>query len=1079
MNNQKMLDVLRYWHIEEYLLPQSLEEPLKLENENQQSFTGNLEEIESQIQKLQHQNNFNSGENNYVWEFVVYGGIYKIEKIKDILLTTLNVKDDYEERVQKGQAASYALMFNSQLKFKIGELQISTAPWAIRDIVKNKKITQLDYVSFQSLEDKLKEEFNEKSILDSYEFKSFIQGIDDELKNVLDKELRNSDDYFQVVAKRKMRKNIDAIGSDIDLLNSFYIDDLKKTIQFVNNGNTNKLLNQYLEMDEKDNRKDVRQEIEYVYDILAPDKLPDSCWATTDGHPLVYSQQFAINSIRERLLGNGGIYAVNGPPGTGKTTMLRDLIAFVITERAKEIAKLEYPQDMFAHTKADKAWKNNDNQQWYRKLKSEFLGHEIVVASSNNGAVENITKEIPSVESIDKKWLKDIDYFADLGSRLIGEDAWGSGAACLGNSKNKNSFVSNFWYGSKNKENVDIESFGTYLKKIINSNERTEETLHKWKDAKMDFLEAVHEVQRHKKEKMAIKNLPNDIQKQIKSLLLETTRISNMADIIKKKIEELTNNINEFNKTIDRKHQSIIKLETIGNKFEENYKSLLHISNELKAKINELFIRKPSIIDIIFSLGKSWKQWNSKKDVLEEDEDKLKVLLIQAQKEIALCKSEIQKENMILSNEQQKQRSLIKEAKSFQDKLSEYEKELKNLKLQHEKQEQRYKEAIQTLYKEEKRNSNEEEREKASPWTHDKHFQDARTNVFIKALNLHKAQIDANANTILLNLLRIIEVLGNKVKQDTQHQEAIRHAWATLFLCVPVVSTTFASFGRLFSQLWDSKIGWLLIDEAGQASAKSAVGAIMRSQRAVVVGDPLQLEPIIGLPGSVQDILHKEIHAHDEAFSEHTSVQKRADFTEISGTYLESNEGKNTWVGSPLRVHRRCHSPMFDIANITTYKGLMVQGKGNDNSLLPRSQWIDVPSMTNSGHWIEDEGNHATSLVSKLQQQGISKDDIYLISPFRDVVNGLKNIFNENKLIDTTKRVGTIHTVQGKEAKVVILVLGSDPNNDGARLWAAAKPNLLNVAATRAKDRLYIIGNKSKWKDKQYFKDAIQILANS
>ena len=51
------------------------------------------------------------------------------------------------------------------------------------------------------------------------------------------------------------------------------------------------------------------------------------------------------------------------------------------------------------------------------------------------------------------------------------------------------------------------------------------------------------------------------------------------------------------------------------------------------------------------------------------------------------------------------------------------------------------------------------------------------------------------------------------------------------------------------------------------------------------------------------------------------------------------------------------------------------------------------------------------------------------------------------------ERVGTIHTVQGREAEAVIFVLGA-PNADqtGARAWAGKEPNLLNVAVTRAKE---------------------------
>jgi len=72
-------------------------------------------------------------------------------------------------------------------------------------------------------------------------------------------------------------------------------------------------------------------------------------------------------------------------------------------------------------------------------------------------------------------------------------------------------------------------------------------------------------------------------------------------------------------------------------------------------------------------------------------------------------------------------------------------------------------------------------------------------------------------------------------------------------------------------------------------------------------------------------------------------------------------------------------------------------------------------------------------------------------------------IFNE---------IGTIHTVQGREAEAVIFVLGApSPQQIGARNWAGGRPNLLNVAITRAKEVVYVIGNKTLWKEAGYFKE--------
>jgi superfamily I DNA and/or RNA helicase len=54
--------------------------------------------------------------------------------------------------------------------------------------------------------------------------------------------------------------------------------------------------------------------------------------------------------------------------------------------------------------------------------------------------------------------------------------------------------------------------------------------------------------------------------------------------------------------------------------------------------------------------------------------------------------------------------------------------------------------------------------------------------------------------------------------------------------------------------------------------------------------------------------------------------------------------------------------------------------------------------------------------------------------------------------------------MQGKEADVVILVLGTDQTpGRRARDWVGASPNLLNVAVSRARRRLYVIGSYPEW----------------
>lgn len=47
---------------------------------------------------------------------------------------------------------------------------------------------------------------------------------------------------------------------------------------------------------------------------------------------------------------------------------------------------------------------------------------------------------------------------------------------------------------------------------------------------------------------------------------------------------------------------------------------------------------------------------------------------------------------------------------------------------------------------------------------------------------------------------------------------------------------------------------------------------------------------------------------------------------------------------------------------------------------------------------------------------------------------------------------------------------------DGALDWAASRPNLLNVAVTRARRRLYVVGDRSRWRRRPFFSELARCL---
>jgi hypothetical protein len=364
--------------------------------------------------------------------------------------------------------------------------------------------------------------------------------------------------------------------------------------------------------------------------------------------------------------------------------------------------------------------------------------------------------------------------------------------------------------------------------------------------------------------------------------------------------------------------------------------------------------------------------------------------------------------------------------------------------------------------------ADEQEFQLCAPWA-DEEFCEARTSLFLEALRLHKAFL-FRAKTHARGNLRVITELLQR--RPPLKPETLLVAWQTLFLVVPMVSTTFASLPRLLAGVGREALGWFFVDEAGQATAQQAAGGLWRCRRGVIVGDPQQLEPIVTLPLPAQNAVRRYHGVDEEWTPDGTSVQRVADRLARYGTSLREPNGEDAvWVGAPLRVHRRCDRLMFDVSNRIAYGGdLMIYGTAGRGDYAGASAWIDVQSTLSHGHWVPEEGRALQSLLTELAAAGVPAREIRIISPFRKVVRESREPAKARfGWTFAQENVGTVHTVQGQEADVVVLVLGTGPDNAGARRWAAEKPNLLNVAVSRAKRRLYVIGNRANWQNLRYF----------
>jgi superfamily I DNA and/or RNA helicase len=340
-----------------------------------------------------------------------------------------------------------------------------------------------------------------------------------------------------------------------------------------------------------------------------------------------------------------------------------------------------------------------------------------------------------------------------------------------------------------------------------------------------------------------------------------------------------------------------------------------------------------------------------------------------------------------------------------------------------------------------------------------------RSEIFLRSLELHEWAIRVNARKMSANLNAFINMISYKHPAAFK-EEIAAELWDSLFFFIPVVAVTLASFPRQLAKMGQGSIGWLLLDEAGQATPAAACGAIWRSQRCIIIGDALQIQPVVTLPAALGKLLQQIYHIKDDCWAppDH-SVQSLADRVTPWGTYIQLGDGKATWTGIPLRAHRRCSEPMFSLSNTIAYNGQMVKVVADMpfDVLTGDSGWIDVGTGTvYEGHAIVEELQVLADLLAQLT---LYSGRVFVISPFRSIAEICKREHNDHGHVEC----GTIHTFQGKEADIVILVLGTHAGDETARNWVASSPNMLNVAITRAQKRLYVIGNRRVWSRHRYF----------
>ena len=992
-------------------------------------------------------------------EHAVLLGVVKGTEILESFIDKLGV--EYPEKPYLGNVYSASFVVDAEGYYKEGSLQISPFIWVIYQMMcqpgvefKDIKLDGWDEV-IKSIEDS----FNlpeEKVSLDkaAHEINVYLQ--ENILKPMGVTMFRAGDIYgycgftteeIQLVKAETMPIN--------DLKSSFFLDDLQLVLHHIDRLKDNDKVLSYI--------NSLNQDIEH-YDLLKdtdqmrkwynPKVLPYGRWPSKFN--LSFMQQIAVNIAKENPK---DIFSVNGPPGTGKTTLLKDIIANNIVERAAKFCESNHVNDIF------KKVVGRDGISFYYTIPSDIAVYGMLVLSSNNKAVENITLELPNISSVKAgtngstlfnpefsdqqvdlscfakdekyKYVKSSEvYFTFLADRLAESNTqWGLISARLGKKSNINTFIPALNVLSSDMSSImrmpSAQDAFEGAKRQFQAQYKLVKILFAYVTTYEENTQSIQEL------KLKI----NQLQEEVVSIDEQLSKYDTLNDdlmqliehknCIESKLIEYNGKRSIFDKLWHATNWSILKAmgnPTLLSVIEEETTKLQTVKDQLTA-LHQLVNERESIINTKDSLLADIKDIDGTIQKAEKIKQEILGTLKSSGKDTIHCFDDIESKLMLSDEDRAEAHTAFLYVCNY--------------------------------------------------------LNECRERLLYDALQLQKAVVMSDA--FRKNMQLLSQYWGSlsdrkKLQKNFDLDMIFPALLNSLMIAVPVISSTFAAVERfLINCKSESSLGTIIIDEAGQASPHMLVGALFRAQKAIVVGDPKQIEPV----QTVQDLFVERIGGEGigKYRSKELSVQSLADAQNPFAGIIRILDGSESWVGCPLVIHRRCKDPMFTVANELSYGGFMInKTMDSDNPIDPckESCWItydasNIESSTGKDRYIQVQGQIAFALIQKLRARNAEFKDIFIITPFTSVAHGFKtymqsisdDIVNwtdkDNKSGWLKDNIGTVHTFQGKKAKVVIYMLGcqSDGSANGAIKWVNA--NNVNVAFTRAKEYIYVIGDAIKW----------------
>lgn len=275
----------------------------------------------------------------------------------------------------------------------------------------------------------------------------------------------------------------------------------------------------------------------------------------------------------------------------------------------------------------------------------------------------------------------------------------------------------------------------------------------------------------------------------------------------------------------------------------------------------------------------------------------------------------------------------------------------------------------------------------------------------------------------------------------------------------------------------------LIVDEAGQVLPEVAGASFSLSKKALVIGDTLQIEPIWSIPpkvdiGNLQTakvICCTDVEKEYEALKELGKTAASGSVMKIAQQASRYHYDPDMEPGMFLYEHRRCYDEIISFCNELVYKGKLIAKRGLSpaKAIFPALGYLHIDGICQQAN----SGSRLNKLEAKVIAKWITdhkeklekeyKEPLHkivgVVTPFGAQVAEIKKAIRESKNNinvddgEDTLTVGTVHSLQGAERKIVIFSTVYSKHADGG--FIDNQPSMLNVAVSRAKDSFLVFGD--------------------